>query len=41
MTDEIKPGGTEGEKYVAASVKVASDSSEKYSSIQNALDTIE
>lgn len=40
MTDEIKTGGTEGEKMVAASVKVANDGSEKYSNIQTAIDAL-
>jgi hypothetical protein len=37
---ESKGGGAEGEKYVAASAKVAADNSEKYSTIQGAIDAI-
>ena len=37
---ESKGGGVEGEKYVAASKKVATDGSEKYSDIQAAIDAL-
>lgn len=40
MSEKIKPGGSGGEKYVAASAKVASDKSEKYDSIQDAIDAL-
>lgn len=40
MTEKIKPGGTEGEKMVAATVKVATDGSEKYSDFQDAIDAV-